>query len=239
MGFTVVYDATHANIESLPAGGVKAGYATGGGDVPWLPADWSKYPDAIHIDQTPADTPWDATADVDDMEKGAVTLAELAPRAKLRLAAFHNGTRPGQRTPVVYMSASQVTPVVNALIAGGVTSGVGLWVASWDLTEATAVADVLAAAGPFPIVGVQYQNAGAFDRSVFSTTWLANVSVKPKPASQPSPVVTPGSAGKALPAPPGSWEKGATVTGIGTDGNLWTSTYEFATGKWSAPAKAL
>lgn len=175
MGITVVYDATHTNIASLPAG-KRAGYVTGKDGVQWLAEDWQANPDAIRIDQSPLSTVWDATADVDDYEKGAVSLNELAPRAKLRMAAYKTGTRPGQRTPLVYASASSLTDVCNALVSGGVTSGVGLWVANWNLTEPQSIAEVLAASGPFPIRGVQFHNAGTFDMSVFDSAWFETVS---------------------------------------------------------------
>ena len=181
MGITVVYDATHANIGALPPNTHRAGYCTGSGDVPWTKDDWAANPTALRIDQTPASGIWDATADGDDFEFGAVTLNELAPRAKLRMASFKAGTRPGQREPFVYASANNLTPVCNALIAGGVTSGVSLWVANWNLTDPQAVAEVLAASGPFPIHGVQFHNAGSFDVSVFDTAYLDNVSGKAAP----------------------------------------------------------
>lgn len=178
MGITVVYDATHANVSALPMNSQVAGYVTGSSDIAWTSSDFLVHPGAIRIDQSPSSSVWDATADVDDYESGAVALMELAPRAKLRMAAYRAGTRPGQRSPLVYMSASNVTAVVNALIAGGVSSGVGLWVANWNLTEPNAVLDVLSGSGPFPIRGVQFHNAGAFDMSVFDSDWLANVSGK-------------------------------------------------------------
>lgn len=177
MGFVVVADATGANETSIPAGMTAAGYVTGSDGVPWTSEQFAKHPGAIRIDQTPAAGIWDATADVDDFENGAVLSSELAPRAKLRLASFANATRPGQREPMVYMSASKVTEAVNALISGGVTSGVHLWVADWDLTQPEAIAEVMAASGPFPIAGAQYHN-GTFDLSIFDTGWLANVSGK-------------------------------------------------------------
>jgi hypothetical protein len=226
-GFTVVADATHGNIGSLPAGIHAAGYVTGSGDVPWNAADWSAHPDAIRIDQTPADSPWDATADADDMERGAVRLDELAGRAKLRIASFRNGTRPGQRSPLVYASAVNITAVVNALISSGVTSGVGLWVANWNLTEPAAIADVTAAAGPFPIRGIQYVNTGPYDLSVMDTAWLAN-------RSGQIPVT---STARSLPVPPGEWTDGAVVSGIGMDGHLWAATFNFGTGRWSSVGK--
>jgi hypothetical protein len=176
-GITIVFDATHENISALPPNSQHAGYVTGSGGIAWTADDWKADPNAIRIDQTPANTPWDVTADADDYETAAVGLTELAPRVKLRLAAFKNGTRPGQRKPLVYMSASNVHQVANALVSGGVTSEVGLWVANWNLNEAEAISQVMAAAGPFPIRGVQFRNAGRYDMSVFDGTWVSEVSV--------------------------------------------------------------
>lgn len=180
-GFTVVYDATHDNIASLPPNAEYMGYVTGSGGVPWTKQDFAAKPHAIRLDQTPESTPWDVTADGDDMERGAVTLSELAGRAKLRMAAFKNGTRPGQRMPFVYASQVDITPVVNALISGGVNSGVGLFVANWNLTDPQAVAEVMGASGPFPIIGVQFHNAGNYDVSIVSLSWFNNVSSIPPP----------------------------------------------------------
>lgn len=176
-GIIVVCDATHANITSLPVGQV-AGYVTGTPDIAWTPADWSAHPGAIRIDQTPAGTPWDATADVDDFETSAVSLTELAGRAKLRLAAFESGTRPGQRSPLVYASATNISAVANALVNGGIDSGIGLWVANWNMTDPEAVAAVSSASGPFPIRGVQFHNAGSYDMSVMDASWVNSVSGK-------------------------------------------------------------
>lgn len=39
------------------------------------------------------------------------------------------------------------------------------------------------------------------------------------------------------PAPPGLWEKAAVLTGIGLDGNVWTTTYNPVTGKWDGPVR--
>jgi hypothetical protein len=47
------------------------------------------------------------------------------------------------------------------------------------LTEAEATALVAHAGGPFPVIGVQYRNAGTYDVSVFSRPWLAEVSADP------------------------------------------------------------
>lgn len=186
-GITVVYDATHDYIGSLPPGASYAGYTTGTDGIPWTDADWAKYPDAIRIDQSPSASEWDSKADVDDYENGAVTIDDLAPRAKERLASFKSNARPGQRMPVVYVSQSNLTGVANALKNGGVT-GVGLWVANWNLTQVNATSEVLGGSGPYPIVGIQFHDAGSYDVSVFTTAWLTNRSggnVAPKKPAAP------------------------------------------------------
>jgi hypothetical protein len=175
MSIIPAFDATHANVGHLP-NGQAAGYVTGGPTIKWTDTDWNAHPDAIRIDQSPTASQWDATADVDDFENGAVALDELASRAKARIASFNRVSRKGQREPAIYMSASNVTAVVNALINGGVHSGVSLWVAQWSLDMGEAVTKIAEAAGPFPIVGVQYSNGPFFDFNMFSTTWLKNQS---------------------------------------------------------------
>jgi hypothetical protein len=206
-----VFDATHDNIAHLPAGAQVAGYSTGTGThIRWTAADWAAHPGAVRIDQDPAAS--DATADVLDVEFGAATPA-TAPGWAMRAAAdYAKAVRPGQRRPAIYCSRSQVTTVVNALIAGGVHSGVGLWIADWSTPRAQAAAEVTAASGPFPVIGVQYANAGLYDISVFSEAWLKEVSV-----TAPAPP----------PAPPGQWKNAADWTwkdvweiGVGLDGKV-------------------
>lgn len=207
---TVVgYDCTGSNITHLPQGQA-AGYVTGSAGVPWTAADWEAHPGAVRIDQSPASTVWDATCDVQDYESGAVTLAELAPRAKVMLAAYQAGVRPGQRSPAIYASESNITSVVNALKAGGITSGIGLAVADYSVTKDQAEAAVADASGPFPVIWYQYADQGAYDEGIFSVPWLNTVS-----AAKP-------------PAPPGQWNDAATwawkeafTGGVGMDGNLY------------------
>ena len=168
--------------------------------VPWTAADWAAHPGAVRIDQDTAAS--DRTADVLDVETGAATIAECAPWAKSALADWRAGTRPGQRTPAIYASEASVTHVANALNAGGVTSGVGLWIANWNLDQAQAEALVTGASGPFPVIGVQFRDAGAYDVSVVSTAWLDAISGKPGtvPAGRTNVVVTR--------LPPGDWKPG-------------------------------
>ena len=173
-GATVGYDVIGANLQHAPAGAQLAGYSTGSGPVPWSAAQFTAHPGTVRIDQDPAAS--DPTADVLDVERGAATTGDCPGWAKRAMADYGAATRPGQRWPAVYASAAEITPLVNALIAGGVTSGVGLWVANWDLTKAQAFADVLNAAGPFPVVAVQWSSGTWFDTDVFSSAWLAHVS---------------------------------------------------------------
>src|SRR6185312_10042898 len=89
--------------------------------------------------------------------------------------SFGAVARPGQRRCAIYVSASNVSPLVNALIATGIREDVRLWVANWDLSNPQAVADVMNAAGPFPIVAVQYSDGTFYDYDVFSLAWLDDV----------------------------------------------------------------
>jgi hypothetical protein len=175
MSFTLVYDVTAANYPQVPRGVQLAGYDTGPG-VAWTQAMWDANPGAVHIDQEP-----DAgvlTSDVLDVENGAVPVGSplLATWVKQALSAFTAGKRPGQRRPLLYQSAGNVTANVNALVAGGVTSGVGLWIAHWGLTPGEVLAELAAAAGPFPVEAIQFTDNGDFDSSLFSSAWLGTVS---------------------------------------------------------------
>jgi hypothetical protein len=229
MAIVIVNDATHAGIASLPKGQLAAGYSTGSGIVPWTAADWAAHPGAVRIDQSPVNTALDEQCDVLDVERGAATFADCAPWAKAALSSYRTAARPGQRAPAIYMSLSDVTNVANALIGGGVTGGVGLWVANWDNNLAAESAKVLAGSGPFPVIGVQFRNAGSYDVSVVSSTWLNAVSAKAAP-----PAAAHYTVGQV---PPGVWKAGTSVTcsGTGTDGHQWHASYDGKT--WSAPVR--
>src|SRR6266567_3189867 len=183
-----VYDAIRVNVPHLPPGHV-AGYSTGFGTIPWGAAEWAAHPGAVRIDQDPRAT--DKTADVLDVESGAATVADCAPWAEAAAADVASGARPGQRHPAIYVNLSNLTGVVNSLVAAKITSGVSLWIANWNLTQAEATALVTMASGPYPVIGVQYSDkggGGTYDISVFSKPWLDAVSgpVPPPPPPPPS-----------------------------------------------------
>ena len=176
MGTVQCYDATHSNIASLPAGQV-AGYVTGSSGIAWTSTDWNAHPGAVRIDQSPVNTALDETADVLDFERGAATLADIVPWALAALMSYHLGTRPGQRTPLIYASQSNLSEIANALVAGNLANGsIGFWIANWSDTQAVAEMLVNSASGPFPVRAVQYQDNGNYDTSVMDSAWLAAVS---------------------------------------------------------------
>ena len=174
MAVVIGHDAVHANVSHLPPGQT-AGYTTGSPAIQWTAADWKAHPEGVRICQ---DNGTDHTADVLDVESGAATNGDAAAWVPKARAAFDAAARPGQRRCAIYTSQSNVTPLVNALTAHGITSSVRLWVANWNLSGGEAAREVEAAAGPFPVVGVQYNSLPLYDSNVFDTGWLADVSAK-------------------------------------------------------------
>ncbi|HVT97905.1 MAG TPA: hypothetical protein VHE33_10375 [Acidobacteriaceae bacterium] len=176
MSFTLAFDATSANFSRLPGGSQVAGYDSGTPDIRWSAAQFAAHPGALHIDQDASGSI--TTSDILDVERGAATLGHIVSWVLEARAAWNGIRRPGQRHPAIYASASNITPVVNTLVSGGVQSGVGLWVANWDLSEVQAIADVMNASGPFPVIGVQFASSDAlgYDTDIFSEQWLDDVS---------------------------------------------------------------
>lgn len=173
-------DATASNASAIPDGIQAEGYSTGPG-IEWTTAEWAAhkkpYP-AVRICQNDGLT--DDTADVADVESGAGTVDQVTDWAKKALVSYHMSHRPGQRRPAIYTSTDNVTPVVNKLIAGGVTSGIGLLVANWSDSQAEAIAKVSAGSGPFPVIGLQFKSLPDYDLDILSVAWLTNVSWVPK-----------------------------------------------------------
>ena len=181
MTVTFGADATGSNFSHLPKGLLYAGYSTGSGGVAWSAEQWNANPTALRICQDIGAT--DQTADILDVESGAATLMDCAPWARAALANFHKAARPGQRSPAIYCSASNVTSVVNALTAGGVKSGIGLYVANWGISREEAAAELGKSSGPWPVVGYQFSEMGAYDLDVWLSSWM-NPSRKKEFASE-------------------------------------------------------
>lgn len=170
-------DVTHLFLSHVPNNGqIRALYITGSPDIIATAADLAANPGCLRIDQSPVNSPLDETADYIDFENGAATLDDLAPWSVSAWENWHKATRPGQRTPAIYASRDNITPIVNKLIADGVKDNVGLVIADWNNDEVQAAREVSNASGPFPVVGRQYANVGLYDLDVFSVPWVANVS---------------------------------------------------------------
>jgi hypothetical protein len=179
MDLITVYDCPGANLPlpGAPPGVKMAGYTTGYHPVPWTPAQFAQHPDAIRIDQAPVNTPLNEVADVLDVEPGAATMADIADWVHAAQSDYEHNVRPGQRTPLLYVNQSELTDACNALVAAGITSGVGLWLAA-EMDAGHAANLVTTASGPYPIRGVQFAFMDGFDVSVFSKDWFDNVSGK-------------------------------------------------------------
>lgn len=173
MSIIIMHDAIAANASHLPSGQT-AGYDTGTPDIKWPASLWQQHPQGVHIDQDVNAS--DFTSDVLDVERGAATVNEAANWYARALQNFETHVRSGQRMPAIYTSASNITALVNALIASGVKSGPQLWVANWNLNDAISTREVVNASGPFPIIAVQFDNGQFYDTSVVSTTWLNRTS---------------------------------------------------------------
>lgn len=173
MGTTSAHDAIHDNVSRLPAGQA-AGYTTGSSDIRWTAADWAAHPGAVRIDQDFAAS--DPSADILDVERGAATFADCPVWSKRAIQDFAIAARPGQRMPGIYFSMSNVHYVANALVNGGVNGGIGFFVAIWGISPQAAIDMIESASGPFPIIGVQYNDGMFYDYDVFSTAWLENIS---------------------------------------------------------------
>jgi hypothetical protein len=124
-----------------------AGYVTGSDGIQWTYADWSRFGlgQVVRIDQSPGTG--DLQAQVKDVESGAATNEDALSWGLGRSALGF--------VPCWYTSRANLTPLLNTLDAGGLTSG-QLWVADWSLDEEEAAAQVAAQSGPFPVKAIQW-----------------------------------------------------------------------------------
>jgi hypothetical protein len=223
MTVTYGYDITADNWGGRPSYGQACLYMTGADGIAATTAMRAAVPGAVLIDQSPDITKVDVTADVFDCENAALTVAELPDVIRDAWDSWDAGGRPGQRKPAVYVDASGVTGVTNAL-SDARLSGTGLFIAHWGIGQAAAAAMVGTDVNRFPVVGVQYATAKAYDLDVLSTAWLTDVSRKAtaKPAIPPGQWKDPGA---------WSWES-AVISGIGLDGDRYSFTFNPVTGQW-------
>jgi hypothetical protein len=163
------YDITAANYSHRPNTGQICLYTTGGAGIQATQEMLNENPDAVRIAQHPGDT----TADVYDVERGAITLAELPGLIKEALINWRTGTRVGQRTPLVYASDSMLPDVQMTLSKASLSNfGVGMFPAHWGVSVTAATARINTDHGMWPEHAFQYENDPYFDLDLFSVDWL-------------------------------------------------------------------
>lgn len=167
------YDITSAEWYNRPAGTnlLPAFYSTGSAGIKMTAVMDAAYPHALHIDQANGQ---DDTADFADCEPGCYAVGEVPARIEAMRGSYRARRRFEQRWPGVYVSRGSVTDVVNTLVNAGLTL-VPLIVAEWDGDRTRAIEEVAGGSGPYPVVGRQYANMGAYDMNVWSASWIQNV----------------------------------------------------------------
>jgi hypothetical protein len=151
-------DATHDNIDSIPATAVAvAGYVTGSGGVEWDEGDWDRFATAakVRINQMPGSDP--LLGDVLDVEPRAWTNEGAAQACRER-------KQRGLEISL-YTFQDNLTPLLNACLRVGVTEG-NLWVANWNLSIEEATEMVVKRSGPWPIQAVQWASPTSNPRTL-------------------------------------------------------------------------
>jgi hypothetical protein len=161
------YDVTSKNYSHRPTTGQPALYVTGTPDIVATPAMRSAYPEAITINQSGTDQ--NVIADMYDVETGALTPAQVPALIESARAARLTGN--GRRNPGVYVNDSNISAVVNELVAAKLTN-VPLWLADYNLALSGAITLLQRSSGPYPIIGYQYNNAGLYDQDVWLESWV-------------------------------------------------------------------
>lgn len=146
---TVGMDTIRTGAVNIPVNAACViGYDTGSGTVPWTQTEWNRFTNAIKLHITQIDGVNDVQSDIVDIEPQAATIDQAVTWCKERIAA--------KKIPTCYVDGSEVTPLVNALIAAGINSGVYLGVAHPGISLADAQAILDNPGGPFPIAYIQY-----------------------------------------------------------------------------------
>jgi len=146
---TVGMDTVRTAVMNIPANAqCVLGYDTGSGIVPWTQTEWNRFTNAIKLHITQINGVNNVDSDIIDIEPDAATIDQAIEWCKERIAA--------KKIPTCYVDGSEVTPLVNALIAAGINNGVYLGVAHPGMSIADAQTILDQSGGPFPIVYVQY-----------------------------------------------------------------------------------
>lgn len=205
-----MYDAVAANARGLVAKNPQmlAIYITGSSDIQWTNADVAMFPHVIT---------W---VRIDQAGAGApnpkATVKDLEP------GAYRPSDIPGFQfdasveRPTVYCDRSDLPAVMQQWKKD-------IWLAAPGLSLAEC--EAIRASNP-QVVAVQNVFGGTFDSSMVLDPWW------PLKAPVTPPVTFP-----HAPAPPGTWKETAVMTGLGTDGHLYQTTYSVATGKWKTPVR--
>lgn len=204
-----MYDAIGANASVLVPKNPQmvAIYLTGGPAIQWTSSEVAMFPATTTFVR------------IDQGGSGApnskATVKDIEPGAYRPADIPNFQFDPAVERPTCYCDRSDL-PAVMALWKGDI------WLAAPGLSETECLA--IAANNP-QIVAVQNVFAQSYDASVVIDPYWP----RKAPVTTPThPVAT---------APPGVWKDAAVLTGIGTDGLLYTTTYSVATGLWSVPAK--
>lgn len=205
-----MYDAIAANaVDLVPLKpSMVAIYLTGSADIRWT---------SKQVAMLPSVTTW-----VRIDQAGATAPQYVANVMDVEPGCYTPQDVPGWTSkctaprPTVYCDRSDLAAVM-ALWKGDI------WLAAPGLSEAECLA---LAANNKQLVAVQNVFGQTFDQSVvIDANWPLKAPVPKPPTSRPN-----------APAPPGLWRE-AVLTGTGTDGNVWSTTYNAVSGLWSIPVK--
>lgn len=170
-------DSTTAADIPLNGLAVAMGYANG--LYAWKAADWARFHDAGIATASIDVNGSHPTADILDIEAGDATVGQAPAWVRA-----HN--QAGGYPAILYADRSTLTPLFNALLAGGlhVQRDFRLWIATLDGTKS--VPDMTG------VTAVQYagslQTGGHYDESViYDASWKA----APKPPAPPPPAPAP------------------------------------------------
>lgn len=193
------------------------GYANG--DYAWSPADWARFPKAVHV--TIDTNGNDPGADVLDVEVGDATPEHAPSWAKL-----HRELHPDGPLPVLYCNRSTLTRLFNAMAANGLHIGTDFLIGIATLDGTKRVDDMTGVA--FVQYAGESQTGAHYDESiVYMDSWKPSATAPtPPPGGTGSKAVT------RPTSPPGDYLEG-TFIGLSTNGKLYRTDWHSSSGSWS------